>query len=109
MNNIYIFCYWYDQKFNNIIGGPVKVFDLANNLVKEGDKVFLFIPKLGNPKKQCIANIIEIPVINYPVLRPLSFNFFAFLCAGFISFRAFPSIIYMRMMSALFPYFLSIF
>lgn len=50
------------------------MFDLADNLTMLGNSVVLFLPKIGCPKKQTIARVIEIPFIDLPLIRPLSFH-----------------------------------
>jgi hypothetical protein len=61
------------------VGGPIKVYELSDNLTKLGHAVFLFIPKLGHPERQTSAYVVPIPLIELPVLRFISFQIVAFL------------------------------
>jgi glycosyltransferase involved in cell wall biosynthesis len=72
----YIFAYWHDRRFKKQQGGLIRIFELADSLVESGVKVILFLPKLGMPKNQTKAYVVEIPVIDLPLVRPLSFQIF---------------------------------
>ena len=50
------------------------MFELADNLKQMGHSITLILPKIGYPKKQTVAYVIEIPFIDFPIIRPLSFH-----------------------------------
>lgn len=66
--------YWHDPRFKRKAGGLIRIFELADNLTRLGSSVLLVMPKIGYPKKQTIAKVIEIPFIDLPLIRPLSFQ-----------------------------------
>ena len=51
------------------------MFELADNLTQLGHQVTLILPKIGYPKKQTVADVTEIPFIDLPIIRPISFHF----------------------------------
>ncbi len=97
--SFYILAYWYDPKFKNRVGGLIRIFDLANNLTRLGHSVILFSPKIGFPKRQTIARVIEIPIIDLPILRPLTFHLLSSLIL-FLKIYERPNCIYVRQMNS---------
>jgi len=95
----YIIAYWHDPRFKRKVGGLIKIFDLANNLTRLGHNVILFSPKIGFPERQTIAKVIEIPFIDLPILRPLTFHLLASLVL-FLKIYKRPSCIYVRRMNS---------
>ncbi len=73
----FVFAYWHDARFNSKAGGPMKVYELTQNLTKRGHRVYLFIPKIGYPEQQTTAHVFPVPFIDLPVLRFLSFQVLA--------------------------------
>ena len=73
-HTVFIFAYWHDPRFKKKVGGLIKIFDLADNLTRLGNRVNLFLPKIGYPRKQTISRVIEVPFIDLPIIRPLSFH-----------------------------------
>ncbi|MEA1882913.1 MAG: glycosyltransferase family 4 protein [Thermotogota bacterium] len=70
----FIIAYWHDPRFKKKVGGLIRMFELADNLKQMGRHVTLILPKIGYPKKQTVADVIEIPFIDLPIIRPLSFH-----------------------------------
>lgn len=64
----FVYYYLYDERIKNVLGGPIKVFDLCSNLVKMGHEVVLFSPDCGFPEKQTTARVIKIPALGVPIL-----------------------------------------
>ena len=81
---IFYFIYWHDKRFLKQIGGPMKVFDLCDNLRDLGHNVFLFTPSIGFPEKQTKARVVPIPLIELPVVRFLSYQVMATLASLFL-------------------------
>lgn len=79
------------------------MFELGSNLHRSGHDSILFLPKLGNPKTQTSARVIEIPFIDLPFLRPLSFHI---LCALVLLFQPLgdTDFIYVRQMNSFLPH-----
>jgi glycosyltransferase involved in cell wall biosynthesis len=104
--SVYIFTYWYDPQLKNRAGGPLRIFDLANNLTKLGHSVILFSPKLGFPKRQTIAKVIEIPFIDFPILRPLSFHLISTVWL-LVNMTTSVDFLYVRQLNSFLPLFLA--
>lgn len=81
----------------------MKVFDLANNLVRLGHRVVLFAPKVGHPRRQTSAEVIEVPVPDVRGLRQLVFQFVLFWVACYRCVWDKPDLIYVRIMPSLIP------
>ncbi len=100
----FVFAYWHDARFKSKAGGPMKVYELTQNLTKRGHRVYLFTPKIGYPEQQTTAHVCPVPFINLPVLRFISFQAVAFLWALRVALRKdFPDIIYVRIMWSFIP------
>src|SRR5271157_4029806 len=99
--NIFIIAYWHDCRFKKKKGGLIRMFSLADNLTKLGNDVTMILPKLGSPKEQTIAKVIEIPFIDVPILRPVSFHFLSSLFLLWSLKDA--SLIYVRQMNSFLP------
>ncbi len=69
-----VVAYWHDSRFKNKPGGLIRMFELADNLLDMGHDVAMVLPKLGFPKAQTRARVIEIPFLDIPILRPLCFH-----------------------------------
>ena len=101
--SFFLVAYWHDPHWKQFAGATVKVLDLANNLTMLGNKVTLFIPAYNFNKKHIFSNIVEIPFLDLPVLRFLSFNFFLFLILLKSSIKQQPDIVYVRRMQSVVP------
>ena len=99
--NIIIIAYWHDPRFKKRPGGLIRMFSLADNLTKLGNDVTMILPKLGFPKEQTIARVIEIPFLDIPILRPVSFHLLSSLYLLW-SLKA-ASLIYVRQMNSFLP------
>ncbi len=98
----FIIAYWHDPRFKRKIGGLIRMFELADNLTRMGNSVILFLPKIGYPKKQTIAKVIEIPFIDLPLIRPLSFQLISSLIL-FGKLIKHPDFLYIRQMNSFLP------
>lgn len=102
--SFFVFAYWHDAHFKTKAGGPMKVYELTQNLTKCGHRVYLFIPKIGYPEQQTTAHVCPVPFVDLPVLRFISFQVVAFLWALRIALRKdYPDIIYVRIMWSFTP------
>jgi glycosyltransferase involved in cell wall biosynthesis len=98
----YIFAYAYDPQLKSRAGGLIRIFDLADNLIRAGHSVILFLPRIGAPKRQTIAEVVEIPFIDLPILRPLSFHLISSIALLF-NLRKKPALFYVRQMNSFAP------
>lgn len=98
---ITIITYWHDPRFKKKKGGLIRMFSLADNLTKIGHDVTMLLPKLGFPKEQTIAKVVEIPFVDMPMLRPISFHLLSSLYLLWHLKDA--SLIYVRQMNSFLP------
>jgi len=71
---IIIIAYWHDPRFKRKVGGLIRMFELADNLKQIGYSITPILPKIGYSKKQNVADVIEIPFIDLPIVCPLFFH-----------------------------------
>ncbi len=100
---VFIVAYWHDSRFKKKTGGLLRIFDLGTNLKRSGLNAHLFVPRIGNPKRQTSARVMEIPFIDLPVFRPLSFQFNLMIILLVASFRA-VDFLYVRQMNSFVPH-----
>lgn len=101
--SFYLFAYWYDPRWKKFVGATVKIWDLATNLSKLGHDVVLFLPKYHFDIDGSLVKVVEIPFLNLPFLRSLSFNFFLTFFLMRFFFKTHPDIVYVRRMGSLIP------
>ncbi|MCK4826209.1 glycosyltransferase family 4 protein, partial [bacterium] len=99
---IFIIAYWHDPRFKRKVGGLIRILELADNLTGLGNSVVLLLPKIGYPKKQTIAKVIEIPFVDLPLIRPLSFHLISSLIL-FIKLMERVDFLYVRQMNSFLP------
>jgi glycosyltransferase involved in cell wall biosynthesis len=99
----YLFAYWYDPRWEKFVGATVKIWDLAQNLSNLGHDVTLFLPRYNFNNRVSSINVVEIPFLNLPFLRSLSFKLFLafYLLSFFINKR--PDVVYTRRMGSILP------
>ena len=96
--------YWHADRFQRVVGGPLKVYELATNLTHLHHRVLLFIPNIGFPEQQTSAKVVPVPFIDLPVVRFLSFQLFSILIAlRFIVKNGRPDVIFVRIMWSFIP------
>ena len=101
--NIFIFAYWHDKGWERFVGATVKIWDLAHNVAGFGHRVVLFLPKYNFATENLPFRLIQIPVLDFPFFRALSFNFFLtyFLIRHFFNLK--PDVVYIRRGISLIP------
>jgi glycosyltransferase involved in cell wall biosynthesis len=98
-----LFAYWHDCRWRGFVGASVKINDLAHNLASIGHNVVLFLPKNNFEKKQFTHKIVEIPFINLPFVRSISFNI-SLVVYLLVNLRFQNSaIVYVRRMNSIIP------
>ncbi len=73
-NNFLIFAYWHDKGWKQFVGATVKIWDLAHNLAALGNHVVLFLPKYHFKDEGLPFRLVQIPLLDLPFLRSISFN-----------------------------------
>jgi len=94
--NIIIFAYWHDKGWKQFVGATVKIWDLAHNIAAPGNHVVLFLPKYNFPANSLPFRLIQIPLLDYPFLRALSFNLFLAIYLIRNYFKLKPDAVYIR-------------
>jgi len=101
--SFYLFAYWHDFRWVKFVGATVKMWDLAHNLSSSGHKVVLFLPRYRFNRANIPFQLVEIPFVNLPFLRIVSFN----VCLAAVLFARFffqrPGIVYSRRMTSIIP------
>jgi glycosyltransferase involved in cell wall biosynthesis len=64
----FVYYYLYDSRIRGVQGGPIKIYDLCDNLVKLGHEVVLFAPDIGRPAEQTAAKVVRVPAFGVPLL-----------------------------------------
>lgn len=101
--NFYIFAYWHDSRWEKFVGATVKIWDLSQNISKLGHNATLFLPRKNFDLDESVVKIVEIPYLNLPFLRFLSFNIFLVIYLFMYSFRERPDVVYVRRMASIIP------
>lgn len=99
----FIFAYWHDPRWKKFVGATVKIKDLAQNLSVLGHDVTLFLPRYHFGIENSSIKIVEIPFINLPLLRFLSFNLALTFFLLMTVFKTRPDVVYMRRMGSILP------
>jgi len=94
--NILIFSYWHDKGWKGFVGATVKIWDLAHNMAWRSHDVALFLPRYEFPIDNLPFRLVRIPLVDFPLLRSLSFSFFLtiFLVRDYLGYR--PDVVYIR-------------
>ena len=69
-----VFAYWHDKGWKQFVGATVKIWDLAHNLAALGSNVVLFLPKYHFKDEALPFRLVQIPLLDFPFLRSISFN-----------------------------------
>lgn len=76
---IFIIAYYHDPSLKKKAGGLIRMFELADNLIKQGHDARMVLPRIGSPETQTLAHVTTIPLVDVAVLRPLFFHFLSSL------------------------------
>jgi len=98
-----IFAYWHDKGWEKFVGATVKIWDLARNTAALGHHVVLFLPRYHFAIDGLRFRLVQIPLIELPFLRALSFNFFLTSFLVLYYFKSKPDVVYVRRGISLIP------
>lgn len=101
--NFLLFAYWHDPRWKKFVGATVKILDLAQNLYREGHDVTLILPKYKFGKTKNDVKIVELPFLDLPILRSLTFNIYLSIFLLFCIFKKRPDVVYTRRMGSIIP------
>jgi glycosyltransferase involved in cell wall biosynthesis len=94
--SIQIFAYWHDKGWKGFVGATVKIWDLAHNMAQLGHDVVLFLPNYDFSTDNLPFRLVQVPLLDFPLLRSLSFSFFLtfFLFRHHLADK--PDVVYVR-------------
>ena len=99
----FLFCYWYEPDAPSDPVGLVRLWTLARHLVERGDSVTVLPPRYRSSLLQRGFSTAPIPLIPWPVLRPISYAVLSCLVALVQAFRSKPEVVYYRWMDSPHP------
>lgn len=95
---IYFLSYEHDPVVQSGMGGFRKIWELAAQCRMLGHRVVLFVPKGTRLREFSLLEVVEIPYLDLPVLRPLLIYLLLLLVPLLRAIRVSPDVIYMRTM-----------
>ena len=99
----FLFCYWYEPDAPSDPVGLVRLWTLARQLVERGDSVTVLPPRYRSSLLQRGFSTAPIPLIPWPVLRPISYAVFSCVVALVQAVRSKPDVVYYRWMDSPHP------
>ena len=106
-NRAIIVAYWHDPRFKKKAGGLIRMFELADNLMRLGLEVTMVLPDLGFPQTQTHARVVTIPFVDVPLIRPLCFHLLSSLYLVYACRRRDLRFLYVRQLNSFLPLIIS--
>lgn len=95
---IFFLSYEHDAVVQGGMGGFRKIWELASQCQNLGHRPILFVPSGTRLREFASLEVVEIPYLDLPVLRPLLIYLLLFVAPLLRAARAAPDVIYMRTM-----------
>ena len=99
----FIFCYWYEPDAASDPVGLVRLWTLARQLVERGDSVTVLPPRYRSALLQRGFSTAPIPLLPWPVLRPVSYAVLSCIVGLVRAYRSKPDVVYYRWMDSPHP------
>ena len=99
----FLFCYWYEPDAPSDPVGLVRLWTLARHLVERGDSVTVLPPRYRSSLLQRGFSTAPIPLIPWPMLRPISYAVFSCVVALVQAVLSKPDVVYYRWMDSPHP------
>ena len=99
----FLFCYWYEPDAPSDPVGLVRFWALARQLTAQGDSVTVFPPHYRSSLLQRGFSVAPIPLVPWPVLRPISYAVLSFLVSFVRACWSKPDVVYYRWMDSPHP------
>ena len=99
----FIFCYWYEPDAASDPVGLVRLWTLARQLVERGDSVTVLPPRYRSALLQRGFSTAPIPLLPWPVLRPVSYAVLSCIVGLMRAWRSKPDVVYYRWMDSPHP------
>lgn len=101
----HLFAYWHDPQWKGMVGPTVKIWDLGESLTRLGHHVVVFLPKCGLGSKGQPFKVVEVPLLDLPLMHTLSYSINLSLFLAFLHLRPEPDVVYARRGVSLIPLF----
>ncbi len=101
--NWWICCYWHEPDAPTDPVGLVRIWALADALATVGDEVTVFAPRYRSALVPRRSQVVPIPMLPGPVIRPISYAIGAFFSGLRRGLRKRPTVVYYRWMESLHP------
>jgi glycosyltransferase involved in cell wall biosynthesis len=95
---IFLLSYEHDPVVQGGMGGFRKIWELASQCQNLGHRPILFVPSGTRFREFASLEVVEIPYLDLPVLRPLLIYLLLFVAPLLLAARTAPDVIYMRTM-----------
>lgn len=99
----FLFCYWYEPDAPSDPVGLVRFWALARQLGTQGDSVTVFPPHYRSSLLQRGFSVAPIPLLPWPVLRPISYAVLSFVVSFTRACWSKPDVVYYRWMDSPHP------
>ena len=99
----FLFCYWHEPDAPSDPVGLVRLWSLARQLVERGDSVTVFPPRYRSSLLQRGFSTTPIPLLPWPMVRPISYAVFSCIVALVRACRSKPDVVYYRWMDSPHP------
>jgi glycosyltransferase involved in cell wall biosynthesis len=99
----FLFCYWYEPDAPSDPVGLVRLWTLARQMVERGDSVTVLPPRYRSSLLQRGFSIAPIPLLPWPLLRPISYAVLSCIIALKRAWRLKPDVVYYRWMDSPHP------
>lgn len=99
----FLFCYWYEPDAPSDPVGLVRLWTLARQLVERGDRVTVLPPRYRSALLQRGFSTAPIPLLPWPVLRPVSYAVLSCVVGLMHAWRSKPNVVYYRWMESPHP------
>jgi glycosyltransferase involved in cell wall biosynthesis len=99
----FLFCYWYEPDAPSDPVGLVRLWTLARQLVEQGDSVTVLPPRYRSALLQRGFSTAPIPLLPWPVLRPISYAVLSCIVGLVRAYRSTPDVVYYRWMDSPHP------
>ena len=99
----FLFCYWYEPDAPSDPVGLVRLWTLARQLAERGDNVTVLPPRYRSSLLQRGFSITPIPLLPWPVLRPISYAILSSVVSVVRACWSKPDVVYYRWMDSPHP------
>lgn len=100
---VFALSYEHDAVVRGDMGGHGKIWELADQLCRLGHPVTVFAPRVEDPRRRTQVEVVDVPFVEIPLLRPLSVYLALFLYPLIRARRQRPDVLYVRTLHSPLP------